>query len=328
MRPGLLLGVLSLFFLAVFYYLLRHPETAILLLSLPNPEIIACNISCLGLTPFLQVLGEAGKAILLVFLPFSFTYALFRIVLRIFRTLSFVEAVERMVVPHGEVPRLSFLEDVTIFQDARPLALTAGFLKPRVFLSTKIVSVLDEKELRAVILHELHHRDSRDPLKGLIVSFISDLLFFLPISLFLKKTHSLTSEIAADAHSVNNRADPLDLASSLLKVRRIGGPAASWFFDPATERVKCLFGERPVIRRPLARILLTAVLLATTAFLALVPDRKGLSSMFIEHDKTCVLRKSHDKLSSHGGRDEKDPPFRRLAFAPGVLARPGHRPAP
>ena len=294
MRPGLLLGVLFLFFFAAFFYLFRHPETFALLISLPSPETFACNIRCLGWTPFLQVLGEGGKALLLVFLSFAFLYAFYRTALRVFRTLAFMDAVEQKTVRPGSVTRPSFFEAVTIFEDIRPLALTAGFLKPRVFLSTKLVDALEEKELRAVVLHELHHRDSRDPLKGLAVSFISDLLFFLPISRFLKKTYSLTAEIAADAYSVDNRADPLDLAASLLKVQKIGGPAASWFFDPATERVKRLLGEPSNVRRPLARVLLTAMLLAATAFIALVPVRKSLSLMFIDHDKTCVLRKSHD----------------------------------
>lgn len=294
MRPGLLLGVLSLFFFGVLIGLLRHPEIAALLISLPSPGAFACNVRCLGLTPFLQALGEAGKGILLVFLSGAFLYALYRTALRIFRTLRFMEALERKTPPPGNVPRAPFLNDVTIFEDVRPLALTVGFMKPRVFLSTKIVEALEEKELRAVVHHERHHRDSRDPLKGLAVSFVSDLLFFLPISRFLRKMHSLTSELAADTHSLENRSDPLDLASSLLKVRKVSGPAASWFFDPATERIKPLLGERSSVRRPLARALLTVVLLAATTFIALVPVRKSLSSMFIEHDKTCVLRKSHD----------------------------------
>jgi len=294
MRPGLLLGVLSLFFFAAFFYLSRHPETVAILISLPSPEAFACNIRCLGLTAFLQVLGEGGKALLLIFLSFAFLYALYRTALRVFRTLAFMDTVERKAVPPGGVPRPTFLSGATIFEDLRPMALTAGFLKPRVFLSTKLVDALDEKELRAVVLHELHHCDSRDPLKGLAISFITDLLFFLPISRFLKKTYALTSEMAADAHSVDLRADPLDLAASLLKVRKIGGPAVSWFFDPANERVKRLLGEPSKVRRPVARVFLTAVLLAATAFIALVPVRKSMSSMFVDHDKTCVLRKSHD----------------------------------
>jgi len=291
--PVLLLGGLSLLSLLIFFQLYRHPETALLLLSLPSPEAFTCNLRCLGIMPFLQVLGEAGKALLLVFMSFSFLYALSRAALRILRTLAFVDRAERNALPFGDTPRFPFLENVTVFADRLPLAFTAGFLKPRVFLSTRLVDILDEKELRAVILHESHHQRSKDPLKGLVVSFISDLLFFLPVSRFLHKTYHLTSEMTADAYSVSSQADPLDLVGSLLKVQKLNGPAASWFFDPTTERAKHLLGQPARIPLPLKKTFLTIVLLAISAFIALVPVKKSVSSLFINHDKTCVLRSGH-----------------------------------
>ena len=292
--PVLLLGGLSLLSLLIFFQLYRHPETALLLLSLPSPEAFACNLRCLGIMPFLQVLGEAGKALLLVFMSFAFLYIISRTVLRILRTFAFVDRAERNAVLFRDVSRFPFLENVTVFEDRLPLAFTGGFLKPRVFLSTKLVDILDEKELRAVILHESHHQRSKDPLKGLVVSFISDFLFFLPVSRFLKKTYHLMSEITADAYSVSSQADPLDLVGSLLKVQKINGPAASWFFDPTTERAKQLLGQPSRIPLPLKKTFLTIVLLAITAMIALVPVNKSVSSLFINHDKTCVLRSGHE----------------------------------
>ena len=291
--PVMLLGGLFLLSLLIFFQLYRHPETALLLLSLPSPEAFTCNLRCLGIMPFLQVLGEAGKALLLVFMSFSFLYALSRTAQRILRTLAFVDRAERNAVQFRDVSRFPFLENVTVFEDRLPLAFTAGFLKPRVFLSTKLVDILDEKELRAVILHESHHRKAKDPLKGLVVSFLSDFLFFLPVSRFLHKAYHLTSEMTADAYSVSSQANPLDLASSLLKVRKLNGSAASWFFDPTTERAKHLLGQPARIPLPLKKTFLTIVLLAITAMIAMVPVRKGVSSMFINHDKTCVLRSGH-----------------------------------
>ena len=288
--PVMLLGGLSLLSLLIFFQLYRHPETILLLLSLPSPEAFTCNLRCLGIMPFLQVLGEAGKALLLVFMSFSFLYALSRTAQRILRTLAFVDRAERNAVQFRDVSRFPFLENVTVFEDRLPLAFTAGFLKPRVFLSTKLVDILDEKELRAVILHESHHQRSKDPLKGLVVSFISDFLFFLPVSRFLKKTYHLTSEMTADAYSVSSQASPLDLVSSLLKVKRLNGPAASWFFDSTTERAKHLLGQPSRIPLPLKKTFLTIVLLAMTAMIAMVPVKKSVSSLFINHDKTCVLR--------------------------------------
>jgi hypothetical protein len=291
-RPGALLAALSLLSLFILFQLYRHPETAFLFFSLPSPEAFACNLRCLGITPFLQVFGEAGKALLLIFISFSFLYAISRTVLRILRTLAFIDRVERNAVPFMDIPRLPFLENVTVFEDRMPLAFTGGFLKPRVFVSTKLMEALEEKELRAVILHEFHHQNMKDPLKGLVVSFISDFLFFLPISRFLKKAHSLTAEMTADAHSVNLQADPVDLAVSLLKVQKVSGRAASWFLDPATERAKRLLGERSKMPLPFKRIFLSLVLLAVSAFIAFIPVKKNISLMFINHDNTCVLRTS------------------------------------
>jgi hypothetical protein len=44
------------------------------------------------------------------------------------------------------------------------------------------------------------------------------------------------------------------------------------------------------IRRKKAKSFLTIILLAITAMIALVPVKKSVSSLFINHDKTCVLR--------------------------------------
>jgi hypothetical protein len=290
MNPVLILGGLSVVSFLIFFQLYRHPETALLLLSLPGPEAFACNLRCLGITPFLQVLAETGKALLLVLMSLSFLYALFRTVSRILRTSAFVDHADRSAMPIKDVPRLAFLENVTVFEDRLPLAFTGGFLKPRIFLSSRLTEILDEKELRAVVLHESHHQRSKDPLKGLMVSFISDLLFFLPISRLLKRIFHLTSELTADAYSVSSQVDPMDLVSSLLKVQKLNGPAASWFFDPTMERVNHLLGRPARISLPLKRAFLTLVLLAITVFIALVPVEKSVAALFIDHDKTCALR--------------------------------------
>lgn len=292
-RLGLLLGGLSLVFLVLLLQLYRHPETAALLISLPSPDAAVCAVRCLGIMPFLQVIGETGKAVLLVFLSVSFLFAISRAALRILRTMAFLDRAERKAVPFTDAARLPFLDNVTVFEDRLPLAFTGGFLKPRVFVSTKLMDALDEKELRAVVLHESHHQKSNDPLKGLIVSFLSDFLFFLPVSRFLKKAYSLTAEMTADAFSIGLDANPTDLAGSLLKVQKLNGPAASWFFDPTTERAKRLLGQPARIPLPMKKAFLTVILLAVAAFVALVPVKKGVSSLFIDHDKTCVLRSGH-----------------------------------
>jgi Zn-dependent protease with chaperone function len=287
---GILLAVVSLPFMLAFILLARHPEAAGVLLSLPSPATLACNIRCLGLAPTLAVLGEAGRAILLIFISLSFIYALVRTVQRVLRTRAFVGRTERKAVLLATLPPFPLSEQVTVFEDRLPLAFTGGFLKPRILVSTGLLGILSENELRAVILHEIRHRESRDPLKGLAVSFLSDFLFFLPLSRFLKTRHSLSCEMAADAHSVERQANPVDLASSLLKVERSRGPAAAWFFDPSSERLQYLLGQGSTIRQPFARILLSALALAILVLISLAPFDKSVSAAFMNHDKTCAMR--------------------------------------
>ena len=292
-RIGFISAALLLMFLFVLFQLARHPETLALLTALPYPDVLFCNIRCLGLMPFLQVLGETGRGLILIVMSFSLLYASARTGLRIARTWNFLERIDRRAVLDKDIPRSSFLGNATIFEDPRSLAFTGGLLRPRIFLSTKLLETLDEEELRVVVLHESHHQRSKDPLKSLAVSFVSDFLFFLPVSKFLKKAYLLESETTADARSVELRGDLPAIVGLLLKVRKLDGVQASWFFDPTTERVKRLLGVRTRIFPSFKKIGLAIVLLAITVFIALVPLKKNLISMFISHDQTCVLRSGH-----------------------------------
>jgi Zn-dependent protease with chaperone function len=292
-RIGLIAATLSFVFLFVLVLLARHPEAIALLTALPNPSALACDISCLGLGPFLLVLGEIGRGLILIIMSSSFLYAAIRTGLRIARTWSFLERVDQKVVLDRDVARPAFLGQATIFKDIRPLAFTGGLLKPRIFLSTTLLKALSEDELRVVVLHEAHHQHSNDPLKSLAVSFFSDFLFFLPVSRFLKRVFLLETETTADARSVEHSGDPTNVAGLLLKTSKLEGVHASWFFDPTTERVKRLLGEQTRIVPTFKTIVLAGVLLALMVFITLWPLKKSLVTLFIQHDQTCILRADH-----------------------------------
>ena len=66
-------------------------------------------------------------------------------------------------------------------------AFTSGLWKPKIYLSTGICSYLTTKELLAVILHEIHHKNNKVPLKLFIIQVLHALNFFLPMKpLFVK----------------------------------------------------------------------------------------------------------------------------------------------
>ena len=82
-------------------------------------------------------------------------------------------------------------------------AFTLGLWKPKIYVSSGICSYLSRKELLAVILHETHHKKSKDPLKLFVVQILYALNFFLPINSYLINLYSAASEKAADDSAIN-----------------------------------------------------------------------------------------------------------------------------
>lgn len=98
------------------------------------------------------------------------------------------------------------------------LAFTHGLVRPRVYISSGLVHGLTRDETKAVVLHENHHRRSRDPLLFFLLSIVKDLLFFLPITHWLTERIRHARETRADDAVVAVTGDRLTLASALVKV--------------------------------------------------------------------------------------------------------------
>jgi Zn-dependent protease with chaperone function len=152
-----------------------------------------------------------------------------------------------------------------LFAHARPQAFCAGFLRPRVYVSTGALDALDEQELEAVLAHEHQHARLRDPLRVFCVRVLAEALFFLPALRRLADRYSSLSEIAADAAAVRaSGGDRRPLASALLRFGEAPNPAV---VSIGPERVDHLLGEPPRWELPTA--LLTWAIVAVAALVAL-----------------------------------------------------------
>jgi Zn-dependent protease with chaperone function len=118
-------------------------------------------------------------------------------------------------------------------------AFCCGLLAPRIYVADGAVGALGERELRAVLAHEEHHRRRRDPLRLMIGSVISDALFFVPALSRLHERYAAIAELAADEAAVR-RTDRSALASALL---RFTAPQPSGAVGIAPERVDHLLGR-------------------------------------------------------------------------------------
>jgi len=57
------------------------------------------------------------------------------------------------------------LGDAWVLADERPRAFCAGLIRPRVYVSSGAIALLDGAALAAVLAHERHHASRRDPLR-------------------------------------------------------------------------------------------------------------------------------------------------------------------
>ena len=164
--------------------------------------------------------------------------------------------------------------DLLVIDDERPEAFCAGLVRPRVYVTTGALELLDGSSLGAVLGHERQHAWRRDPLRLAATRVLTRSLFFLPGVSALGRSHELLAELSADETAVRGAAgDRSALARAMLA------------FDDAHEtsgvdpvRVDYLLGEPPGWRFPLLMFAVAVVVLALVATLAVLLAREASGS--------------------------------------------------
>ena len=87
---------------------------------------------------------------------------------------------------------------VRAYPSDRPVALTHGFVRQRVLLSTWMVEHLDASELESVLAHELAHVARRDCLVIWLATVLRDAFFYLPTSRLAHRRLQGEKEFACD----------------------------------------------------------------------------------------------------------------------------------
>src|SRR3954451_10897613 len=150
------------------------------------------------------------------------------------------------------VGRLPAHPDVNVVRDHRLQAFCAGYLRPRVYVSTATASTLDRAELDAVLAHEAHHRLRRDPLRIAAARGLGEALFFLPVLRRLTERYCALAELSADEAAIARSGDPAPLAAAML---HFGEMADAAVVGISPERVDHLLGARPAWRLPVVLLL-------------------------------------------------------------------------
>lgn len=148
-----------------------------------------------------------------------------------------------------------------------------GLFSPKICLNLKFASSLTKEELTAVLLHEIHHLKSKDPLKILISQTLQSLLFFLPISRDLQNHYLLSQELAADQTVVKN-IGIYALRRALIKSISLperNFALASFFVEQSLEeRIKILTSKSAKINIRISTFRLLASIFAVLIYLLFI----------------------------------------------------------
>lgn len=136
------------------------------------------------------------------------------------------------------------IKRLRLLERAEPTAYTSGYVWPAVTLSTGLLTLLDDFELEALLLHEAAHIRRRDPLRMLIVTCIASAFVVAPLVRQAAKSFRTAREIDADSWVVRRMGSPSALASALLVASpKVAGGTTAGFSDELAARVASLEGR-------------------------------------------------------------------------------------
>jgi hypothetical protein len=185
------------------------------------------------------------------------------------------------------------LHGALVIADSSPRAFCAGLLRPRVYVSSGAVAMLDEAALGVVLAHERHHADRRDPLRLAASRVLARALFFVPGVGDLADRQQALAELSADETAVDAIPEHRSaLARAMLSFSDAPGAEGSGGVDPV--RIDYLLGEPPSWRFPALLFLagcLIIALLGTVAWFAgqLASGSATLALPFLSRQPCIVL---------------------------------------
>ena len=119
-------------------------------------------------------------------------------------------------------------------------AFVLGALRPRIYVGDGLPKDLDPEEVRAVLLHEDHHRRTRAPLRAAALEAWLALFGRVALVRVAIQARLADLEAQADGHAVTRGASVAALASALLKADPVPAHAGASFATTSDRRLRHL----------------------------------------------------------------------------------------
>lgn len=157
-----------------------------------NLQTLPKYLNLLPLTVVLFIVGAIGFKLLMTATQ----------LLLVKRKLSKVVDLKEYPQIQELVKELGLENKVKVFTNDQPLAFCFGFIAPKIYLSTKIISITSKQELRGVLEHEKHHVESKDNLTMIVAQIVENAFPFIPLISELIRNYRTEREIAADQAAI------------------------------------------------------------------------------------------------------------------------------
>ncbi len=149
---------------------------------------------------------EQINNIILMFITFTFVTFSARVIL----TLIKIRRIRKGLIKNEKrtkglseiIKKVGLSNKVSIIEDYKPFAFCLGIKNPRIYISTKTVSIMTTKQLEAILIHEKYHLEHADSLT-LFIGSLPHLLFpFFPLLPKLLDRYKIERELEADQQAV------------------------------------------------------------------------------------------------------------------------------
>ncbi len=113
---------------------------------------------------------------------------------------------------------LGIQEKVVVFTQAKPQAFCFGIRNPKIYISSGLLQLMNQKELEVILRHEKYHLKHRDTLTLLLATMIESLFPFFPVVSDFIRVYRMDREVAADNAAITNATDKQSLKDVLRKL--------------------------------------------------------------------------------------------------------------
>lgn len=134
-----------------------------------------------------------------------------------------------------------------VFESNMGEIFTAGIFIPKIYVANGLGQLHNRKEIKAMMVHEVNHAKSKDPLRTTMVMMIARALPGFPGKEKVTRYFHTLVEVCADKRAEEKLKNKLPLITALNKRLSVGNRALSAginFFNSQSERIGLLVGQK------------------------------------------------------------------------------------